>query len=75
MQKIASRRAKFWVLKLIGKIGLLTYGKQYRAGEITFDDLFDSLQEWNQTAITNYLTENPERARDIIKMGDFIANN
>lgn len=39
MQKIASRRAKFWVLKLIGKIGLLTYGKQYRAGEITFDDL------------------------------------
>ena len=39
VQKIASHRAKFWVLKLIGKIGLLTYRRQYRAGEITFDDL------------------------------------
>ena len=48
--------------------------QMYLLGEITFDELMAGYQEFNQTALDNYFAENPDRARDIIKMGDFLAS-
>ncbi|MBO4884739.1 MAG: extracellular solute-binding protein [Clostridia bacterium] len=46
--------------------------QMYLLGEMTFDELFEGLEEWNQTAITNYLKENPDKVRDIYRMSDFL---
>ncbi|MBQ8955088.1 MAG: extracellular solute-binding protein [Clostridia bacterium] len=49
--------------------------QMYLLGELTYDEFFEGWKEWNQTAITNYLTENPDKIRDIIKMSDFFGSD